>query len=69
MDKNRIGLQIKAYRKRLGLTQEQLGEKLGMSKQQIGYYENGHRTPTLDKTLPKICEALGVDFDVILKKL
>jgi len=67
MEKNRIGSQIKMHRKRIGLTQEQLGEKLGMSKQQIAYYENGHRIPNLETTLPRICEALGITFDVELK--
>lgn len=67
MEKNRIGLQIKEFRKAKGLTQSDLGELLGMSKQQIAYYENGHRIPTVENTLQKICEALGVDFDVVLK--
>lgn len=68
MDKNHIGKEIAFWRRKAGLTQTELGEKLGMSKQQIAYYENGHRTPTLNKTLPLICEALGIDFEVIFKE-
>jgi len=68
MEKNRIGKQLKAHRKALGLTQAQLGERVGMSKQQIAYYENGQRLPSLGVTLPLLCEALGVDFDVIIGK-
>jgi transcriptional regulator with XRE-family HTH domain len=65
MKKNKIGLQIKEHRKKLGITQEQLGEKLGMTKQQIANYESGFRIPTIEKTLPIICEALNVDFDIV----
>lgn len=64
MDKNKIGIELKKWRNMRGLTQEQLGDKLGMPKQQIANYESGFRHPTIEKTLPKICKALGVDFDV-----
>ena len=68
MDDNHIGKQLTYWRKKAGLTQGELGEKLGMSKQQIAYYENGHRTPTLHKTLPAICEAIGIDFDIVFRE-
>ena len=69
MEKNQIGTEIKKYRKLAGLTQEQLAEKCGLKgKYIISMYERGTRLPTLDKTLPKICDVLGIDFDVVFRK-
>lgn len=67
MDRNTIGGQIKYWRNKRGFTQTELGEILGMSKQQVANYESGFRLPTIDKTLPKICEALNIEYDIIFK--
>lgn len=68
MEKNRIGDQIKQYRKSKGLTQAELATLCGYeSKVRISQIESGYRLPSLGDTLPKICEALGLEFDVVLK--
>lgn len=68
MENNKIGKAIKLYREKAGVSQSQLADMIGLnSKDIICKYENGRRTPTIDKTLPKICDALGIDFDVVFK--
>ena len=67
MEANRIGTQIRYYRKSLGLSQDALAQAAGLSRGMIAYIETGERLPSLDTTLPKICEVLGLDFDVTLR--
>lgn len=66
MKENRIGEQIKEYRLKLGLSQLELAQKAGFKNAiAISQLENGYRLPSLGDTLPKICQALGVDFEVV----
>lgn len=68
MENNRIGDQIKEFRKAKGWTQLELATRCGYdSKVRISQIENGYRLPSLGDTLPKICEALGLEFDVVLR--
>lgn len=68
MEENKIGMAIKKYREKANMSQTQLAEAIGLnSKDIISKYERGDRVPTIEKTLPKICEALNIDFDIIFK--
>lgn len=70
MEKNRIGKQIKYWRQMRNMTQKELAQAIKGSATNgqvyIAMVESGKRIPTLEGTLPKICEALGLDFDVVL---
>jgi transcriptional regulator with XRE-family HTH domain len=59
MDAIRLGLSIRALRRRRGWTQGQLGERVGLSASEISRTERGaaHRVPI--RTLEPILEALG----------
>lgn len=59
MSNNRIGENIKYFRKLRGLTQKQLGDKCDMADSAIRRYENGGSTPK-DENLNRIAQALGV---------
>lgn len=59
MKDNRIGENIRHFRKLKGLTQQQLGKLCGMQDSAIRRYENGGSTPKVEN-LAKIAEALGV---------
>ena len=64
MDKNRIGEQIKYWRNEKGLTQGDLADAIGIKTiDAISKIERGERMPSF-ALLPKICAALGVDFDI-----
>lgn len=56
---NKLGENIKKYRKKKGLTQKQLGESIGLSTVAIKNYENNQREPKLD-IIDKIATALGI---------
>jgi len=58
--KERLALNIKAFRKRRGFSQERLAEAADLSAQSISDIE-GCRTWVSDKTLEKLAEALCVD--------
>lgn len=59
MDAVRLGLSIRALRRRFGWTQQHLGERVAMSASEISRIERGaaHRVPI--RTLERILEALG----------
>lgn len=59
MENNRIGENIRYFRKLKGLTQKELGEKCNMTDSAIRRYENGGPTPK-EENLSKIAQALGV---------
>ena len=62
-----IGKQIRKYRERAGMTQSELATAIGSAdKSRISKYENGSQTPSINKTLPAICAALGVTCEVML---
>ena len=64
MDAVRLGLSIRALRRRLGWTQAQLGVRVPMSASEISRIERGaaHRVPI--RTLERILEALGARLSV-----
>lgn len=65
MEKNKIGKEIKKYRKLKKMSQEELAKAVGLNgKNIISRFENGKCLPALEKTLPKICEVLGIDYDI-----
>lgn len=59
MNNNRIGDNIRYFRKQKGMTQRELGEKAAMADSAIRRYEKGTIIPK-DENLNKIAEALGV---------
>jgi len=59
MDNNRVGENIKHFRKLRGMTQKELGDKCGMADSMIRRYENGGSLPK-EENLTKIAQALGV---------
>ena len=66
MEKNKVGLAIKKYREKAGMSQLELSTAIGLKgKGIISKYERGERMPTLEKTLPKICEVLNIEYDII----
>jgi transcriptional regulator with XRE-family HTH domain len=63
MDKDKkvaLGRTIQKVRKQAGLTQEQLAEKLGITLTYMGYFEIGHRVPSL-RMLCNIAAVLRVN--------
>ena len=54
-----IAEQIKRYRMECGLTQQQMATKLHFAQNTISNYENGKRTPRVDR-LVRIAALLGV---------
>lgn len=59
MDNNRIGENIRYFRKLRGMTQSELGDKCKMADSAIRRYENGRSIPK-EENLSKIAQALGV---------
>ena len=55
----KLGENIRKYRKKLGLKQNQLAERVGLSDKYIQLIEGGERKPSL-KTIYKIAKALNV---------
>ena len=53
-----------------GLTQEELANACDLKDKSIIYkYERGDRMPDIERTLPKICKALGITFEILFKEL
>lgn len=70
MNKKDVGAQIKKYRKKAGLTQSQLALACDLKGKSIIYkYEKGDRMPDIENTLPKICKALNISFEIIFKEV
>jgi transcriptional regulator with XRE-family HTH domain len=61
-----LGDKIRNLRIKAGLTQEALAEELKVSRVTITRYENGERTPKIEKLL-KIAAFLKVDVSVLLE--
>ena len=55
----KLGENIRKYRKKAGLRQNQLAEKIDLSDKYIQLIESGERKPSL-KTVYKIAKELGV---------
>ena len=61
-----IGQRINARRKEMGLTQEALAERMEVSIQMISNLELGKKA-IRPENLVKLCDALGVSADYILR--
>lgn len=59
--------QIKERRKVLDVTQETLSEVSGVGLRTLKQFESGKGNPTLD-TLQKICDALGMEVKLEIKR-
>lgn len=60
--------QIKLRRKVLDVTQETLAEVSGVGLRTLRQFERGKGNPTLE-TLTKICDALGLEVQLIIKSM
>ncbi|MCD7894581.1 MAG: helix-turn-helix domain-containing protein [Erysipelotrichaceae bacterium] len=60
MDKSKVGINIRKYRKERGLSQKKLGDLCGITDSNIRKYELGKQNPKIE-TLQKIAEALEID--------
>jgi len=60
-----LGSVMRNWRDAEGLTQEAVAQRLGMSKQVLSAYENGHKIPSIKKTIA-IAEALGASVTMWL---
>lgn len=54
----KLGKQVRQFRKEKGWTQEKLGEETGLDRTYISDIERGVRNPSL-KSLQKLAKALG----------
>ncbi|AZB28400.1 helix-turn-helix domain-containing protein [Chryseobacterium balustinum] len=59
--------QIKERRKVLDVTQETLSEVSGVGLRTLKQFESGKGNPTLE-TIQKICDALGMEIKLEIKK-
>lgn len=60
-----VGKLIREARKAKGLTQKEMGNKMGITEGAYNRYESGKQNLTVD-TIGKICNAMGVDFKVLI---
>lgn len=65
LDYEKIGQQIRKYRKKIGLSQEQLAEKIWISTTHMSHIETGSTKLSLP-VLVDISVALGVSVDELL---
>lgn len=65
-EKRKIEAALKERRKAQGLSQEDVARVVGTSKSNISSIENGRRDYYFS-TFLKVCKALGVDVDEIVK--
>ena len=64
---NDIAKTIRYYRLEKGLTQEQLAKLAGVShKNVISAIERGKLTPSTNKMLQKVCDALGLKVELVI---
>lgn len=68
MTLSKIILQIKERRKVLNVNQETLSEISGVGLRTLKKIESGVANPTLE-TLTKICDALGLELTLEIKKI
>ncbi|QKY70279.1 helix-turn-helix domain-containing protein [Lentibacillus sp. CBA3610] len=61
IDSNKIGNQLKAFRKAKNFTTQDLAEKVNVSQSYISRFENGRAVPDIDM-LEKILAALGTNL-------
>lgn len=60
-----LGSVMKAWREAEGLTQEAVAKRLGISKQVFSAYENGHKIPSIKRTI-ELAETLGASVTMWL---
>ena len=67
----RIGLavakRLQGQRQSIPMSKNALAQKAGISVQSVSFIENGVNSPSLS-TLLRICDALGVELETILKE-
>ncbi|MFA1820134.1 helix-turn-helix domain-containing protein [Virgibacillus oceani] len=61
VNSNRIGNQLKAYRKSKKMTTQEVADKVSISQSYISRFENGRAIPDID-LLERILAALGTDL-------
>lgn len=62
MDVTIFSLRLRETRKSVGFSQKTLASLIGSDRTSIAAYENGHNTPTLDRTVA-IADALNISLD------
>jgi y4mF family transcriptional regulator len=68
MDKKQISTLIKKRRKQLELSQQDLAQLSGVSTRKISDIETANTTTTID-TLNKVCDILGLELVVKIKRI
>lgn len=63
---NKLGINIKKYRKALKLTQRELGIQIDVTEAYIRFLEKGTRKPSID-VLGKLSDALKVEPHKLLE--
>ena len=58
---------LRQERSKRGLALSVIATKAGLSRQMVSYVEQEKRNPTFD-TLLRICAALGVDFESVIRR-
>ncbi|MDY0210938.1 MAG: helix-turn-helix transcriptional regulator [Acholeplasma sp.] len=62
----KIVLNLKEIRKTKQISQTELAKKLGISSQAVQQFENGNRTPSLERAV-EIAQALEVTLDELIE--
>lgn len=62
---NELGERIRRLREAAKLTQVELATRAGVSLRNVQNWEQGHRTPRVERLLP-LAHALGVTVDALL---
>lgn len=65
MDKKKVGLRIREYRRKAHITQEVMAEAMGISVTAVSNIERGLNFPTFENFI-KIVNILGVSADLLL---
>ena len=63
---NYFASNLKYLREKKGLDQQQLADKLNVPRTTLSCWENGIRTPKIEK-IQNIVDVLNVDFDIITR--
>ncbi len=63
---NRLGQELRRWRKRRGWTQHRLGEESGVRQETVSRVENGSPGAELD-TVFRLCAGLGIEIKITPK--
>lgn len=66
IEKKRMGSRIRMAREAMGLSQSELAEMIGLSIESVSRAERGTTLPTA-LTLLKMCDALGLDLEHLVR--